>query len=167
MSFCLTLPIPPSLNNLYPTVVKKGDAGSTALASKGRITRADYVAAVTGAKPKTRRIKSQAYKDWIGAADRMVMTQKAKYRGVTIEGKWGVLIYMPLDTPDLDNRIKPILDFLVRLGLTPDDRHARSILIEEHRDLPKGECAVWVMRRNNVVYSVMGEILPGIRTDQG
>lgn len=126
----LTLPVPPSLNNLYPTVVKK-EKSPTGLASIGRVSREDYLAAVSGAKPKTRRIKSRDYEDWIRRADAMLMMQKPKFRGRTIEGKWGVGILMPPETADLDNRIKPILDFLVRLGLTPDDRHARRILIEE------------------------------------
>jgi Holliday junction resolvase RusA-like endonuclease len=137
----LRLPIPPSLNNMYPTVVRKEDKGSTALASAGRISRENYLAAVTGAKPNLRRIKSADYKKWIKAAGAMLLTQKAKTRGASIRGKWGVTIKMPLETPDLDNRIKPLLDFVVNLGLTPDDRHARYVLILESESV-RDECEV-------------------------
>lgn len=122
------LPVPPSLNNLYPTVMGRGKA---APASAGRMSRENYLGWLNGSKQATRRIKSQKYKDWIRAADNMLLTQKADFRGRMIAGKWGVMIHMPPDTADLDNRIKPILDFLVRLGLTPDDRHARHIEIRE------------------------------------
>ena len=41
-------------------------------------------------------------------------------------GKWGVLIYVPDDMcGDIDNRVKPILDLMVKLGLASDDRNVR------------------------------------------
>ncbi len=43
---------------------------------------------------------------------------------------------------DIDNRIKPISDFLVHEGVLPDDKHAWKVSVERSSDVPPGECHV-------------------------
>lgn len=151
--FEIRLPIPPSLNNMFPS--KRGKRAAAVPAGPATISRDDYRAAVAGAKEKMGgRVKSKEYENWIRLADASFMQQKAtsgelrehmRLRGDSFS-TFGVEIRMPKIRGDLDNRIKAILDFLVRVGLTLDDRHARRVSIEEDLSLDR-ECVVTVAQR--------------------
>ena len=69
------------------------------------------------------RIKSKAYKEWIKNADRYYLLQKMG-RFTPVTGKYHVIIFMPEDMRgDEDGRVKLAIDWLVKRGLTPDDKH--------------------------------------------
>lgn len=149
--FEIRLPIPPSLNNMFPS--KRGKRAAAVPAGPATISRDDYRAAVAGAKEKMGgRVKSKEYENWIRLADASFMQQKMTVPGlasrlrVAADSTFSVDIRMPKIRGDLDNRIKAILDFLVRVGLTLDDRHARRVAIEEDLSLDR-ECVVTVAQR--------------------
>lgn len=96
----LRLPVPPSVNNLYSN------------------------------RPGRGRYKTSAYRRWIVEADGWYMTQKP-LRLPSIIGPYTASIRIPEDTRgDIDNRGKAILDYLVRVALTSDDKMCRKIEIE-------------------------------------
>jgi Holliday junction resolvase RusA-like endonuclease len=43
---------------------------------------------------------------------------------------------------DIDNRSKGVIDFMVNMGLTPDDKHLWKVSIERNPNVPAGECHV-------------------------
>ena len=65
------------------------------------------------------RVKTYKYRDWQRVAGLML----ARYKSKSLpQGPYAARIELPLDRrSDIDNRIKPVLDALVRAGLTPDD----------------------------------------------
>jgi Holliday junction resolvase RusA-like endonuclease len=92
----LTLPLPPSTNNLY-------------------------------ANGKRGRFKTKKYDAWLSEAYLCAM----KLRPSSVHGPYRVSIQVPWGMRgDIDNRIKPIMDFLVHYGLTDDDRHCQGITIK-------------------------------------
>lgn len=99
----LRLPLPPSVNNLYPTIRDRR----------------------TG---KLRRIKSDEYKRWLDQADKWLTTQKRTLR--KISGPCSILIRIPVSRADASNRIKVAEDFLVSRELTDDDKHNRRVTVE-------------------------------------
>ena len=96
---CLDLPVPPSVNGMFANVPGKG------------------------------RIKSRDYKSWIRAAG----------WGVAAAANWQadkrpfgpgftVTLFLPLTMRgELDDRLKPVLDRLVRRRVRVDDRHASQV----------------------------------------
>ena len=65
------------------------------------------------------RFKTRAYTAWIKGELLALTSQRAKPVGV----RAGVSIKLPRKTRgDCDNRIKPVLDLLVRAGILVDDR---------------------------------------------
>jgi Holliday junction resolvase RusA-like endonuclease len=103
----LSLPIPPSVNRAY------GNRKS----GKGR-----------------GRYKTAAYKEWIKNADAHYTLQGLGLQHVApIRGKYHVTIYMPEDLRgDEDNRVKPVLDWMVSRNLIPDDKHMRGHEVQRH-----------------------------------
>jgi Holliday junction resolvase RusA-like endonuclease len=147
----IRLPVPPSLNNMFPS--KRGKRVAAVPAGPATISRDAYRAAVAGAKEKMGgRVKSKEYENWIRLADAAYMQQRVTVPGlaprlrVAAGSTFSVDIWMPKIRGDIDNRIKAILDFLVRVGLTLDDRHARRVCIEEDLSLDR-ECVVIVAQR--------------------
>ena len=89
---------------------------------------------------ENRRARSVQYIRWIDEAGWIVNTQRAK---PLPPGKWGVLIYVPDDMcGDIDNRVKPILDLMVKLGLASDDRNVSMLTIMRLSAIESGFCFV-------------------------
>jgi crossover junction endodeoxyribonuclease RusA len=85
------------------------------------------------------RIKSQRYRDWVLEAHSWLKQQTC---GVVI-GAYLVEITLPeMIRGDIDNRIKPISDFLVTEGVTPDDKYMWKVSVERNPNVPPGECHV-------------------------
>lgn len=96
----LRLPVPPSVNNLFATNKRTGG-----------------------------RYKAPNYRRWQAQADLWFITQKAGMKPV--RGPYSAEIKVPESTrADLDNLQKPILDYLVRVCLTDDDRNCQRVSIE-------------------------------------
>lgn len=112
----LTLPMPPSANNAFAN--RKGGGFG--------------------------RVKSKAYKEWIKSADGYYLLQKMG-RMKPITGKYHVTLFMPEDLRgDEDGRVKLAIDWLVKRGLTPDDKHMRGH--EVKRD-PELHGHIWMIVR--------------------
>jgi Holliday junction resolvase RusA-like endonuclease len=88
---------------------------------------------------KRGRFKSQRYKDWVLEAHSWLKQQTC---GVVI-GAYLVEITLPeMIRGDIDNRIKPISDFLVTEGVTPDDKHLWKVSVERNPNVEPGWCHV-------------------------
>lgn len=72
-----------------------------------------------------RRVQTREYKSWLEAAGWQIKTQRVP----KVEGdvKVTLVITRPTVTSDLDNRIKPILDSLVKFGVIDDDTQVCAI----------------------------------------
>lgn len=90
------LPLPPSTNGLFLNIPGKG------------------------------RVKSAAYKRWVGEAGWTLLSQRPS----KVAGRVGIRIRvkrMGNRKADLDNRIKATIDLLVSHGIIEDDRHVESV----------------------------------------
>jgi Holliday junction resolvase RusA-like endonuclease len=89
---------------------------------------------------KRGRFKSRRYTDWEAEAESSLWEQRPK--GIVI-GAYEVEIILPeMIRGDIDNRSKAIIDFMVKMGLTPDDKHLWKVSIERNPNVPPGECHV-------------------------
>jgi hypothetical protein len=96
----LTLPIPPSANNLFVN-------GS---------------GAVVGQRRRFGRMLGVPYKLWLHDAGWAIKLQCGAFAAPLIPGLVSVDIRAPLNRRrDLDNALKPTLDLLVRMGIISDD----------------------------------------------
>jgi Holliday junction resolvase RusA-like endonuclease len=101
----IKMPVPPSLNNCYVNVKPRG-----------QLRRA--------------RVKSPKYRAWREEAGWDVKAQKPG----RIAGPYEMHIGLPVGLRgDVDNRIKPISDLLVELGIVEDDRHCVNLSIARAR----------------------------------
>jgi len=66
-----------------------------------------------------RRYKTRLYRAWERDAAWEIRTQHPGH----VIGKYALTLILPKIRGDIDNRLKPVLDLLHRLGITPDDRH--------------------------------------------
>lgn len=110
----IVLPLPPSVNTAFPTVINK--------------------------RTKTpRRIKSAKYRKWLKQADAHFLTQK---RGlVRVTGPYTLRIMVPTAMRgDVSNRVKLIEDFLVSREITHDDKFSQRTSSERHQDVSAGYC---------------------------
>jgi Holliday junction resolvase RusA-like endonuclease len=89
------------------------------------------------------RTKSKAYREWIEAADNCFLEQRRGLNGKPVAGPYTAQIKLPRINGDVDNRTKAILDWLVRVELTTDDRHCRKVSAEIDTSLV-GYCEVTV-----------------------
>jgi Holliday junction resolvase RusA-like endonuclease len=88
------------------------------------------------------RCKSPAYRKWLKAADKYVLTQWGEIKKVV--GKATVLVRIPHSARgDAENRLKATCDYLVSRELTDDDRNYTRVTVER-ADIPAGECEVVV-----------------------
>ena len=74
------------------------------------------------------RVKTAAYRAWVSEAAWEIRLAARAYR---IEGRFGIVIVLgacPGHSPDVDNMIKPIVDALVRAGVTADDRDLDGVI---------------------------------------
>lgn len=76
--------------------------------------------------PGRGRVKTPHYTRWLTQAGWLIKLAKQP----KIEGAYKLRITVPQKTrADLDNMIKPLVDVLVSMGATSDDKHLRSISI--------------------------------------
>lgn len=87
--------------------------------------------------------KSDEYDAWIKHANAAYYPQK---RGIKpISGPYTVHISVPINMRgDADNRAKAMVDQLVRLELTPDDKHCQKVTVERWHMVEEGQCIVVV-----------------------
>lgn len=109
----VVLPVPPSLNNLYPTNRRTG-----------------------------KRFPSSQYQRWRRAAMARLLEQWRELRpALPVTGARTIRIRLPQNTRgDVDNRAKAPLDFLAKNGVTNDDRHNETVTIG--RDPTVTECVI-------------------------
>lgn len=106
----ITLPLPPSLNNLYKNAGK-------------------------------RRVCTVEYDDWKFRAG--FAAKKAGRSPIT--GGYVVYLGLPKNMRgDIDNRFKPVLDLLVRMSITPDDRHCQGVMAWRHDCIDSAQCEVLI-----------------------
>jgi Holliday junction resolvase RusA-like endonuclease len=112
----LTLPIPPSANNMFYNVPGKG------------------------------RRKSKDYRAWIAAAMGCLWEQKPRGGFPTFERGFHILVAVPVTMRgDAGNREKAASDFLKKpAGIISDDRHAASVAVHRVSSVPAGMCIVTV-----------------------
>lgn len=88
---------------------------------------------------KGRRFSSPIYKNWRWAAYAAFCEQRP---AETIKGPFRFYLTVPVDMRgDVDNRLKPALDFCVAHAITPDDRHAVCVKAERGAAKP-GMCVI-------------------------
>lgn len=81
------------------------------------------------------RIKSSKYLHWIKQADAWYTLQRLG-RTPPIRGHYSVHIVMPEKLRgDEDNRVKPVIDWLVSRNLVPDDKYLRGHSVSRDPDL--------------------------------
>jgi len=86
------------------------------------------------------RFPTARYKTWLQAAGWDVKAAGA----IKVSGEIAVTISIPHDyTSDADNRIKAVLDLLVRHELIDDDRYVVDLRVVKDRAVPKKRC--WVL----------------------
>lgn len=106
--------LPPSLNNAF--VNANGNRGSNS------------------------RIKSKSYRAWIDRVQPVLAAVAGR-----ITGPFDLALSLPATMRgDIDNRIKPVLDALVRDGIVDDDRHCQSIFVHRTPLLEINVCTVCI-----------------------
>lgn len=96
MTVVLSIPVPPSSNNLYGN--KRSKSGK-----------------------RSGRYKTRAYENWIDRAGWEVVSQRTNVDRVS--GPYRLLLELPRIRGDADNRMKAASDLMVSLGIVDDDRH--------------------------------------------
>lgn len=100
--FVCVLPMPPTTNNLYPTVLR-------------------------GGRPV--RVKSKQYTDWLNGAGYLINAAAAKARAegmalpLSCEVSLSLTIQRPRKGSDVTNRNKAVEDALVAFGVIKDDSY--------------------------------------------
>ncbi len=114
----LLVPLPPSVNNAYYTA-----AGRMTAQGKATIRR-----------------KTPELKAWLDAAGWEMREQLARPLD---KGWYEVAMAVPADmSGDVDNRQKAVLDLMVKMHLTPDDRWLWRLSITRSQDVPAGKMRV-------------------------
>lgn len=85
------------------------------------------------------------YRDWRKAATTSLWTQKPAGGFPHFDGGFDVQIVVALKMRgDIDNRVKPVLDFLASANIISNDKHAQSATIARNESVAKGMCRVFV-----------------------
>ncbi len=88
---------------------------------------------------------SPQYKDWRKAATTSLWVQKPAGGFPYFAGAFNAQITVALKMRgDIDNRIKPLLDFLAGAGIIENDKHAHGASIARSADVAAGMCRVHV-----------------------
>lgn len=112
MTFQVTLPVPPTLNNAYRNVPGKG------------------------------RVKTREYGAWLAPA--IIIIRASVRTAKAVRGPLHIAIRLPLKMRgDIDNRIKPILDALVKSGRIDDDRNVRWLTVWREDGITDAVVQVW------------------------
>jgi Holliday junction resolvase RusA-like endonuclease len=85
--------------------------------------------------------KTQKYVAWLKDADAWYLVQRLQQRE-PVRGKAKVEIRLPKIRGDVSNRIKAIEDWMVKRGLTDDDRHNIEVTAKIDAGLEMQEC--WI-----------------------
>ncbi len=95
----LAVAVPPSVNAMYSNVPGKG------------------------------RLKTKDYRAWAREAEWAIAANKEWRADKRAFGPgFKVTLFLPMNMRgDIDNRLKPILDLLVRMRVTVDDKHAAEV----------------------------------------
>ena len=109
MALTVTIPTPPSSNNLYGN--KRSPSGKRA-----------------------GRYRTRAYENWIERAGWDINRQRANVDPVS--GPYRLLLELPRIRGDADNRIKAASDLIVSMGLVDDDRHCVACTVTVDRANP-------------------------------
>ena len=98
----VTLPFPPSLNNLFVNVAGKG------------------------------RRPSERYKSWQVVAQTESMVQRVRWPAQRISGPIEITITLQRDRRrmDLDNGAKAVIDTLVKMNVIDDDRNVEKLTLQ-------------------------------------
>lgn len=106
------------------------------------------------------RVKSRKYTAWIEAARVEALAQKIRAH---LPGWYDIIITLPIGMRgDNDNRIKPINDFMQRMGFVADDRLQFTTVITRAENVKPGTCFVVVAPHPSVAQSgVDGGPSPG------
>lgn len=89
---------------------------------------------------KRGRFKTAPYRQWIAHARMQLASNRNR-----IAGPFDASLSLPEKMRgDIDNRIKPILDLLVSVGIVDDDRHCQSIFVRRAPGLLDTQCVVTV-----------------------
>lgn len=85
------------------------------------------------------RVKSAGYKAWLRVASAEAMMQRQR----RIAGRYDLAVLLPRSMRgDIDNRIKPISDLMVTLGLIDDDSLADSVMARRSDGVSAGQCII-------------------------
>jgi Holliday junction resolvase RusA-like endonuclease len=99
-SVTITIPLPPSVNKAWSNVPGKG------------------------------RVKTNDYKRWETEAGWLARSQYVGKPPITGAVHVAIWLHRPRGRCDIDNRIKPILDLLVKAGVLADDSQVVKICAE-------------------------------------
>ncbi len=88
--------------------------------------------------------KTADYTDWIATAGGEILAQRPKMPIKALpSGPYAVTVEIPETDPgDIDNRMKAVLDLLVRMQITPDDRWLWVQGSRRSRTIPSGQIRV-------------------------
>ncbi len=85
------------------------------------------------------------YRDWRKAATTSLWTQKPAGGFPHFDWAFEVQIVVALKMlGDIDNRVKPVLDFLASANIIANDKHAQKATIARSEAVAKGMCRVFV-----------------------
>lgn len=106
------IPEPPSVNNLFRNVPRKG------------------------------RVKTERYNIWMQAAQWDVLLEgngeiRSRRKIEKLTGSVEISIEMGKCRGDIDNRAKPVLDLMVKCGVIGDDKQVQMLAILRDSDLKK------------------------------
>lgn len=100
---------------------------------------------------KGRRYKSGLYRNWISTAGWHIRASRPPPLRMV---PFSVRILVPEQMRgDPDNRIKAILDLLVRNGVTPDDKYVHKVSVERSSEAFPGRCIVYVFPISETIKS--------------
>jgi hypothetical protein len=122
----MTLPLPVSVNKLRTVREAKSAVGSKGI---GIIT------------------SSPAYRAWQKAAGEELLVQRARWavKALPFNQRFVCRIRLPMDMPgDIDNRAKAIIDLLVQMRITPDDKMLYQLQVGRSDQVAPDKCLVTV-----------------------
>ena len=94
-----------------------------------------------GVSKTGQRYPSRAYKAWIKEAGWQIRIQRVK----AVTGPYEVQIEISsISGLDADNAVKALADALVKMKITDDDRHCKSVTVSKVDTVERGQCRVVV-----------------------